>query len=727
VLTLKLSLLILAGLLNVLTGMVVLFKDATKAKHVYFLLLSISLSGWVFGIAGFLYTDTADLALIWAKIYYFFPLLISASLVLFVRTFVVERARFKIPEMVAIGGFAGIAIQLIFHDQFVTKSIVYHDWGKEVVLDPASYIIYSIYLVGCFIYALAYILFMAGQLKGYLRAQAQVFFVGFTLTSGLGVFFNLFLPGIGNYRLIWLGPLFTSFFVVSIAYSIVKQRMFDLRLVVARSLAYSLLLASLAAIYVSGILTLSRLLASEEASLEVVGPFISALFVIATAPFIKIFFDKLTDRLFYRDRYEPQAFLDQLNRTIVGNIELGLLVRHTADVIKLNMKAECYMAVGKTATAPIRITGTSKTNFTDKDLHFISDELKTIPDKIVVTDALGEQYGELKTLLDKHDVAVTISLKAQHGVEQNAIAYLMLEHKKSGNSYSKQDLRIMGIIADELLIAIQNALHFEEIQTFNITLQNRINEATKKLKRSNQKLKDMDNTKDEFISMASHQLRTPLTSVKGYLSMVLEGDVGNVTPAQRQLLNQAYTSSQRMVYLIADLLNISRLKTGKFIINASPTNVIDMVSSEIAQLKEVAKSHDLTLDFKHPEEVPLLSIDETKTRQVVMNFVDNAIYYTPAGGKIKVEIQVDRSHMYFTVKDNGLGVPKADQSRLFTKFYRAHNAQEVRPDGTGLGLFMAKKVISEQGGTILFESAEGKGSTFGFKFDIPKTPLNDLN
>ena len=102
-----------------------------------------------------------------------------------------------------------------------------------------------------------------------------------------------------------------------------------------------------------------------------------------------------------------------------------------------------------------------------------------------------------------------------------------------------------------------------------------------------------------------------------------------------------------------------------------------------------------------------------------MNFVDNAIYYTPSGGKIKLELNADRRNVYFMVKDNGLGVPKDEQSHLFTKFYRAKNAQKARPDGTGLGLFMAKKVINEQGGTLLFESTEGKGSTFGFKFSRP--------
>ena len=114
-------------------------------------------------------------------------------------------------------------------------------------------------------------------------------------------------------------------------------------------------------------------------------------------------------------------------------------------------------------------------------------------------------------------------------------------------------------------------------------------------------------------------------------------------------------------------------------------------------------------------------LDETKTRQVIMNFVDNAIYYTPSGGRIKVVLSETPASIEFRVIDTGIGVPKSEQPHLFTKFYRAGNARKARPDGTGLGLFMAKKVVTAEGGAIIFDTREGKGSTFGFMF--PKTKL----
>ena len=117
-------------------------------------------------------------------------------------------------------------------------------------------------------------------------------------------------------------------------------------------------------------------------------------------------------------------------------------------------------------------------------------------------------------------------------------------------------------------------------------------------------------------------------------------------------------------------------------------------------------------------------VDENKLRQVMMNMIDNAIYYTPKGGTVTVQLYTTEKNVVFKVKDTGIGVPKEDQHKLFTKFYRAQNAQQARPDGTGIGLFLAKKIITAQGGAILFESRENIGSTFGFSIPIDSIKIS---
>lgn len=156
------------------------------------------------------------------------------------------------------------------------------------------------------------------------------------------------------------------------------------------------------------------------------------------------------------------------------------------------------------------------------------------------------------------------------------------------------------------------------------------------------------------------------------------------------------------------------MQTGKFILDLTPINLADLVQQEIDQLSTVAQRRSITLEYHRPQHFPLVRLDDDKMRQVIMNFIDNAIYYSRPGGRVLVELVATAHAIQLKVRDSGIGVPEADRPRLFTKFYRAANARRVRPDGTGVGLFMAKKVVTAHGGTILFESQQGKGSTFGF-------------
>jgi signal transduction histidine kinase len=290
------------------------------------------------------------------------------------------------------------------------------------------------------------------------------------------------------------------------------------------------------------------------------------------------------------------------------------------------------------------------------------------------------------------------------------------QHLKS--SYNSRDLKVLGTLADELVIAIENTMSIQEVKEINATLQQRVANATRELRGSNATLRELDKAKDEFVSMASHQLRTPLTSVKGYISMVLEGDAGKITDTQKQFLNEAYMSSERMVNLINDFLSVSRLQTGKFAIEKHPVDLAKIVEQEIDGLMPSAVSRNLKFKYKKPDNFPEMNLDEGKMRQVIMNFADNALYYSHDGTTIVVSLSVEGNKAVFTVKDTGIGVPVSEQDQLFGKFFRATNAKKQRPDGTGVGLFLAKKVVDAHGGQIIFKSVEGKGSTFGFELPI---------
>lgn len=682
--------------------------------------LSFAIGGWALGIAGFLLTNEPEAAFNWAKLYYFFPILISASLVFFTRSFPdYSRVPQKVGLITLLGGVA-LVTPLILMPDFLITDLVHHDWGKEIVLDKVHYLLYSTYLILCFVSSLFHIYKKSKREEGLYVAQAELFFRGFIVAAFFGVLFNLAFPWVGNYRFIWVGPPFTAVLVVSVAYSIIKHRMFDVRLVVARSLGYLFSFLSVAIFFGVIAFSLLSVVFFKDTTIDFRQEIILTLLAVGIAftyqP-LKKFFDKYTNKVFYRDAYDPQELLDTLNRTLVTNIELNKLLTDASSVIGQNLKSEfCVFSLGETAYAGQRTIGDTDTQLSAGDVDKALSSISRIKHKVIVTDYLDNDMADLKRVLEKKYISILACLTPTTEYEVGGIGYLALGAKKSGNPYSMQDAKTLEIIANELAIAIQNALRFEEIEEFNVTLQGKVNDATRQLRHTNDKLKALDETKDEFISMASHQLRTPLTSVKGYVSMVLDGDAGKLSASQRKLLTQSFISSQRMVYLIADLLNISRLKTGKFVIEATPTNLADVVEGEVGQLIETAAGRNLTLVYEKPKDFPTLMLDETKIRQVMMNFIDNAIYYSRSGGHVEVKLSETPESVEFVVVDDGIGVPKSEQHNLFNKFYRAGNAKKARPDGTGLGLFMAKKVIIAQGGSIIFKSQEGKGSSFGFTF-----------
>lgn len=556
--------------------------------------------------------------------------------------------------------------------------------------------------------------------KGVRKQQFRYIFFGSIILWGIVPITN-FAISLATQTLFFarISPIYTLAFSSVIAYAIVAQKLFDIKAAVARSVGYVLVLGAAALIYsviFFGIINVAFPGTEHEFLRQLLAIFLVAPLALAFQS-LKQFFDRWTNKLFYRESYDFQEVLDKMGNIVVAEIELYRILNHTRSVLSEALKSSFIEFVILKNGKPHIEAHTSRT--IDQSILALGTDIVHQKPEILMADDLNSQTG-LPHRLSESNAALSLRLKTQEQI----VGYVIFGDKKSGDVYTSQDRKLLLILANELAIAVQNALRFEEIQNFNLTLQAKVEEATRKLRKANDKLRQMDETKDDFISMASHQLRTPLTSVKGYTSMVLEGDAGKLNEGQKKLLNQSFFSAQRMVYLIADLLNVSRLKTGKFVVEATPVNLAEVVAEEVEQLKETAASRSLTLSYDKPKKFSEVMLDDTKTRQVIMNFIDNAIYYTPSGGHIEVKLAETSTTIELRVEDDGIGVPKREQPHLFTKFYRAGNARHARPDGTGLGLFMAKKVIVSQGGALIFESQEGKGSTFGFIFSKHRLAAN---
>lgn len=227
-----------------------------------------------------------------------------------------------------------------------------------------------------------------------------------------------------------------------------------------------------------------------------------------------------------------------------------------------------------------------------------------------------------------------------------------------------------------------------------------------------QKEQAVELAKDELLSLASHQLRTPATGVKQYVGMVLQGFAGKVSKDQKALLEKAYASNDRQLSIINEILHLAKIDSGRIVLAKHKANLGDLVDDIVTEQRPDIKAAGHTLKLHTPKRGLTMRVDAHTLRMAIENLLSNAIKYTPEGGTISVRLSRDETHAYIAVQDSGVGIAQSDQEKLFKQFSRLSNEMSVRVGGTGIGLYLAKHLVELHGGRIIVESAPGKGSTF---------------
>ncbi len=246
------------------------------------------------------------------------------------------------------------------------------------------------------------------------------------------------------------------------------------------------------------------------------------------------------------------------------------------------------------------------------------------------------------------------------------------------------------------------------------------------LEKANNKLQKLDKTKSEFLSIASHQLRTPISGIKGYLSMLLEGDFGKVEDKPKEIIKSIYDNTERLNGLVNDFLDVSRIERGKLVMERQMTDISEMVESIVSNFQPVAAGKKLKLEYTKPAiAIPKINVDPNKLRQVILNLVDNAIKYTQKGS-VRVSLDGLNDRFRVCVRDTGVGLEPDEVKHLFKPFVRAQDASKSNATGSGLGLYVARKIVQYHGGKVWAES-EGKsrGSTFCMEVPFEQSTLSD--
>ncbi len=701
-------LVLLSFLTNLILALIVHFRSEKSKANTFFELAIYAICGWCLSM--FLYRSASpDKVIFWARMLYFFPTFIPTLFLLFGLHF--PNTKVKITPVVLI-----IIVNLIMALLTLTPGAVIHgvieleNEETTLVFGWAYYRLYLIYVPYFFITSYYFLFRKYKNGDPFLRAQIRFILFGLIFASNIAMVVNLVMPTFNHFELNWFGQTITFVWVGFVSYAIIKHRLMSIRLIVARLVTYIMLLSTLGILYISLIFILSDFFFPKAFSQNyLIFTSLLALFASLSFQSLRKLFEKITDKIFFKNQYKTDDLLEIASKVISSTINLEILTRNILKLFieKIRISKAAFIILKKDS---ISVVSSDKDGFT-----FSQEELEQLKskDNIVILEEVKDE--KTKQLLSSHEISIFLPLKT----EEKLVGFLLLADKLSGETYFEEDIKVFEILGPQIAIAIQNAQAYEEIEQFSITLKKEVEKATKELKSANFRLKELSLLKDEFVSIASHELRTPMTTIKSYLWLVLN-KAKNLDEKVKRDLQIAYESTERTIILVKDMLTVSRIEGNRLDINFSAFDLKELASQVVGELKIKAGERNIKLAIRPFSEDLVINGDRDKIGEVFQNIIGNALKFTPERGNVEVYFQKKNKMVEVSVSDDGSGISKKDISKLFQKFSRLGNSlsKMAETPGTGLGLYIAKQIVGLHKGKIWVESIVGKGSTFTFSLPL---------
>jgi signal transduction histidine kinase len=352
----------------------------------------------------------------------------------------------------------------------------------------------------------------------------------------------------------------------------------------------------------------------------------------------------------------------------------------------------------------------------------ITDSISALKGPIYIGSKVHMPEG-LAPLAEK--LSLTSMIIIPLAIRDKNIGVMVIGNTKTFQKPSESDIEILSLLANQLVQSIENASLYEQLWKSYQDLEERVKERTRELQEANKSLQIVDQAKNEFVSAVAHELRTPLTSIKGYATILSSGRLGALKEDQQERLQRIHKHSNELVNLINNLLDISRIQSGKTTMHIEEVDLREVVSD----VKEIInpQTEELRIEFRTRFSAATENImaDKLQLERVLINLLSNALKFTPELGQVGLNISSDNGYIQFEVYDTGAGIDDKNLDKLFNEFFRADNAINREKKGTGLGLSLAKQIIEAHNGSIWVESKIGQGSHFYFKLPIKREEQKD--
>lgn len=735
--TLQITFLILNAAVNFGMAVFIYTRNPKSPINVSFACFNFFLSAWAISIILYLVSASEITSLYFLKTAYISAIWIGASYYFFSVNFpniVSNWNRFIVPILIPSIILSG----LILLPNFLTKNLISNGLGKATQLGVPEYWSFTILFSFFFVGGLIRSWIKYKHVSGIARMQLLYVVLSVSVAGIFGMFLNLVLPSIflHNFSLIWLGPLFTTIIAISIMYAIIAHRLFDIRVIIKRTVVFAGLSAFVLGTYALIVFAAATLVggagSAALASQQLIPNLVAALGIALGFEPLRKWLTVRTDKWLFKGEYTPQAVLQELAETLANVVDLGEAVEEMMEIVTKAMrltKSAAFLVQPGDKQDEFELKQLVTVGYTRKEgmqqiapkdsllQYFLHTNVADTKYQPVVAEELGRQLeegglkGERKHLTEDFHarlqnlggaVALPLFIRRQQPIPtppgspprfrevEIFIGVLILGEKKSGDAFTDQDLNLLAIVAAQTAGAVEKSRLFEE-----------------------------DQLKSEFVSIASHELLTPTAAMEGYLSMILEEGMGKVDKQARGYLDTVYKESKRLASLVKDLLNVSRIERGKIVVHPAPLDLHESITQVLASLKFRAEERKIALKFEEAK-LPKVMADGEKLTEVLVNLIGNAIKYTPEGGQAVISTETRNGQVLVHIKDNGIGMKPEDIQHLFTKFFRASNSDQTNQGGTGLGLYITKNIIELMGGTIGVESEVNKGSTFTFSLPVAK-------
>lgn len=700
-----------AFIINLFLSLLIYFRAKRTPANISLMVLAFAITGWCFAMVFYIMADKTS-AILWAKLLHFFAVFTPTSFLLFGLYFPKDTITPKLLNTLIIVTFIMSSFALL-QNAIITDVLIFPGADKKIVYGWAHplYLIYFplVFLIAYYVYYRKYL-----NATAYVRMQILYILLGCTATSLPAMITNLALPAMGYFGLHWVGQLFTMFWIGCMAYAIIKHRLLDIRLVVARAIIYILLVVFLGFVYALGIFLFAGFVLEKTVSQNYL--FVStifALFIAFTVQPLKNYLESVTDKIFFKGTYNSNELVLKLTKIMASTLGLEALTKYTLhnllDTMRITRGA--FVLLKKDGTSVVKAEGYGTR------IHFNAVDVKKLLSlkRIIVLDE--EDDDEISKILRHFECNVIVPLLEDEHKE----GLLILGEKKSGEIYLHKDIQVLEIFGPEVSVALTNAESYEEINKFNVTLKEEITKATKDLKNVNERLKELDVLKNEFVSVASHELRTPMTAIKSYLRMALDWKGGQLMEKQRFFIDRAYQSVDRLIKMVNDMLNISRIESGKLTIHIQSLDLKKLIQEVVEEVKPRANELGLHVDFHYDKSIPTVAADTDKIKEVIFNLVGNAMKFTNKEGTISISLKRKDDMVIVKIIDTGVGLDPEDLSKLFRKFGLLPGSYTTNQtaQGTGLGLYICKSIIDLHEGTISATSeGKGKGTEFSFGLKV---------